>query len=283
MSDPGTAPSRQQRGDFAASSPAQDAFNTHVAHPARIYDYWLGGKDHFPADRAAGDQAIKVDPNILIGVRANRAFLRRAVEYLVREAGVRQFLDIGTGLPTADNTHEVAQKIAPDCQVVYVDNDPIVLAHARALLTSSPEGATSYIDADARDTDTILTAAAERLDFSQPIAVMALAILQYIPDVDSPHGVISRLMEAVPSGSYLTITEMTRDIVTDLVSSVASELNSRMGDTSMTLRTIEEFTRYFDGMELVDPGVVPLVEWRSGESGTGGAGIPLYAGMARKL
>lgn len=282
MTSPGSAASRDPHGHLAAPSAAQDAFDTGVAHPARIYDYWLGGKDNFAADRAAAEQAIEVDPNVLVGVRANRAFLRRAVEYLVGEVGIRQLLDIGTGLPTVENTHEVAQAISPDCRVVYVDNDPIVLMHARALLTSTPQGATRYIEADARNTAKILAEAAETLDLTKPVAVMALAILQYIPDSDAPRQIVSQLMDAVASGSYLTISEMTRDIATDLVSTVASGLNTRMGDTSMTLRTREEFARYFDGLELVDPGVVPLVEWRSGAGNTGGAGIPLYAGLGRK-
>ncbi|MEJ2579638.1 MAG: SAM-dependent methyltransferase [Kineosporiaceae bacterium] len=282
MVDPGSAPSQPGDGDIATPSASQRAFDTGVAHPARIYDYWLGGKDNYAADRAAAEQAIAVDPNVLIGVRANRAFLRRAVTYLAREAGVRQFLDIGTGLPTAGNTHEVAQGVAADCRVVYVDNDPIVLAHAHALLTGTAEGVTDYIEADVRDTTKILTEVAERLDLGQPVAVNALAILQYIPDSDGPHRIVAQLMDAMPSGSYLTISEMTRDIVTDLVSTVASKLNAKMGDTSMTLRTREEFTHYFDGLDLVDPGVVPLVAWRSEDGAPDGAGIPLYAGMARK-
>ena len=199
---------------MAAERPS---FDTSVAHPARVYDYWLGGKDNFQADREAAAQMIEVLPNILPGVRANRAFLRRAVQYLAGEAGIRQFLDIGTGLPTAENTHEVAQSIAAESRIVYVDNDPIVLAHARALLTSNPEGATAYIDADARDTATIVREAAKTLDFSQPVAVMALLILQYIPDSDGPHQVVSRLMDAVPSGSYLVISDTTTDIDTERV------------------------------------------------------------------
>jgi O-methyltransferase involved in polyketide biosynthesis len=253
-----------------------------VAHPARIYNYWLGGKDNFAADRAAAEQAIAVDRNILLGVRANRAFLRRAVQYLAGEAGIRQFIDIGTGLPTAENTHEVAQAISPDCRVIYVDNDPIVLVHARALLTGTPEGTTTYIEADARDPARILAQAAETLDLTRPVAVMALTILQYIPDSDAPHQVVSQLMDAMAPGSYLTISETTRDISTDLVSAVASRLNARMGGTSMTLRTREEFSRYFDGLELVDPGIVPLVDWRSGTGNPSSARIPLYAGMGRK-
>ncbi len=186
------------------AGPDLASFDTGVAHPARVYNYWLGGKDNYAADREAAEHAVAANPNILPGVRANRAFLRRAVEYLAGEAGIRQFLDIGTGLPTAENTHEVAQAIAPDSRIVYVDNDPIVLAHARALLTSTPEGATAYVDADARDTDTIVAEAAKVLDFSQPIAVMFLMILQYIPDDEQPQQIVAQLMDAMPPGSYLS-------------------------------------------------------------------------------
>ena len=167
-------------------------------------------------------------------MRANRAFLRRAVQYLAGEAGIRQFLDIGTGLPTAENTHEVAQSIAAESRIVYVDNDPIVLAHARALLTSNPEGATAYIDADARDTATIVREAAETLDFSQPVAVMALLILQYIPDSDGPHQVVSRLMDAVPAASYLVISDTTTDIDTERVAAGTARLNARLGPAQLT-------------------------------------------------
>jgi hypothetical protein len=180
-------------------------FDTSVAHVARVYDYWLGGKDNFAADRAAGEQAIKAFPNIVRSARANRAFLARAVRFLAGEAGIRQFLDIGTGIPTA-NTHEVAQSVAPQARVVYVDNDPVVLAHARALLASGPEGATSYLDADLRDPQMILDAAARLLDFGRPVAVMLMAILQHLDDADDPYTIVATLMGAVPSGSYLALS-----------------------------------------------------------------------------
>jgi O-methyltransferase involved in polyketide biosynthesis len=260
---------------------ASSSFDSNVAHPARIYNYWLGGKDNYQADRSAAEEAVAANPNILPGVRANRAFLRRAVTYLVREAGVRQFLDVGTGLPTAENTHEVAQAIAPESRIVYVDNDPIVLAHARALLTSTKEGATAYVAADARDTATIVREAAQTLDFSQPVAVMLLMILQYIPDADAPEQIVSGLMDAVPAGSYLTLSDTTRDIDTDRVASTTSRLNTRMGPTQMTLRSRAEIARFFDGLELVDPGLVPLPEWRAAADPE--HVIPCFAGMARKL
>jgi hypothetical protein len=275
MSRQDVSPGRQG-SDTAAEPPS---FDITRAHPARVYDYWLGGKDNYEADRKAAENFIEVMPSILAGVRANRAFLRRAVHYLAGEAGIRQFLDIGTGLPTAENTHEVAQEIAPESRIVYVDNDPIVLAHARALLTSTAEGATAYVDADARDTSKILEAAAEVLDFSQPIAVMSLLVLQYIPDEDDPHGIVTRLMDAVPPGSYLTISDTTTDIDTERVTDGTARLNARLGPAQSTLRTRDQIARYFDGLELVEPGIVPMPQWRTLPNPLV---IPVYAGMGRK-
>jgi O-methyltransferase involved in polyketide biosynthesis len=255
------------------------SFDTGVAHPARVYDYWLGGKDNYEADREAAEQVIAANPNVLPGVRANRAFLRRAVQYLT-EAGIRQFLDIGTGLPTAENTHQVAQEIAAGSRIVYVDNDPIVLAHARALLTSTPQGATAYVQADARDTGAILSQARSTLDFSQPVAVMALMVLQYVPDSDSPQQIVARLMDAVPPGSYLTISDTTRDVDTDRVATTASRLNARMGPTRQTRRSRDEISRYFEGLDLVDPGLVLLPQWRAVPNPD--HVIACYAGIGRK-
>jgi len=215
----------------------------------------------------------------LAGVRANRAFLRRAVTYLVGEAGIRQFLDIGTGLPTAENTHEVAQSIAPESRIVYVDNDPIVLAHARALLDSTPEGATAYIDADARDAGTILRKAARTLDFSQPVAVMLLLVLQYVPDSDDPRAIVSRLMDAMPPGSYLTISDTTTDIDTERLTAGTARLNARLGPAQSTPRPRTAIARYFDSLDLVDPGLVPMPQWRSPAIPLV---IPVYAGIGRK-
>ena len=193
---------------------------------ARVYDFWLGGKDNFAADRAVAEQVAAAYPDIRIAVRAQRAFLARAVRFLVTQAGIRQFLDIGTGLPSADNTHQVAQAAAPESRVVYVDNDPIVLSHARALLTSSPEGATAYIDADLRDTGPILQRAAAVLDFGQPVAVMLLGILQGIPDQEEPGAIIARLMDAVPSGSYLALTQIAGDVAADEVAEGVQRYNA---------------------------------------------------------
>jgi hypothetical protein len=251
-----------------------------VAHPARVYDYWLGGKDNFAADREAAEQVIAANPHVLPGVRANRAFLGRAVRYLAGEAGIRQFLDIGTGLPTVDNTHEVAQQVAPGCRIVYVDNDPIVLSHARALLTSTAEGATAYVDADLRETPAVLEGAAATLDFGQPVAVMLLMILQYIPDAEDPWAIVARLLDAVPPGSYLVVSDTASDIEAEAVAESARRYNRRLGSVRQTRRTREEFARFFDGLELVDPGVVALPEWRAVASPS--HRIPAYAAIGRK-
>jgi S-adenosyl methyltransferase len=274
------ASSGGQDSDLTGSKTEPPPFDISVAHPARIYNYWLGGKDNYAADREAGELAVRANPNILPGVRANRAFLRRAVQFLAGEAGIRQFLDIGTGLPTAENTHEVAQAIAPESRIVYVDNDPIVLVHASALLTSTPEGVTAYVNADAQDTGTILREAAQTLDFSKPIAVMALMILQYVPDSDHPREIVRRLMEAVPPGSYLAISDTTRDIDTERVSGTTAQLNTRMGPARMTLRSRDEIAGFLDGLELVDPGLVPLPQWRA--TANPAHVIPCYAAVARK-
>jgi O-methyltransferase involved in polyketide biosynthesis len=253
--------------------------DTSKAHPARVYDYWLGGKDNFAADREAGDMVIAANPVVLAGVRANRAFLGRAVRYLTDEAGIRQFLDLGTGLPTAENTHQVAQAIAPDARIVYVDNDPLVLSHARVLMDSGPHGATAYVQADVRDTGKVLAAAAETLDFSQPVAVMALMILQYIPDADDPWGIVRTILEPLAAGSYLTVSDTTGDIDTARVTTGTARLNDRMGPTNLHLRGRGDFSRFFDGLELVEPGIVPLPNWRYIGSPDP---IPCYAGMGRK-
>lgn len=273
---PAGAPLTGQQ-DTPAEPPS---FDTTIAHPARVYDYWLGGKDNYQADRDAGEAAVKANPNILPGARANRAFLGRAVRYLTADAGIRQFLDIGTGLPTASNTHEIAQAIAPDAKVVYVDNDPIVLAHARALLSTTTQGSTTYIQADARNPGLILDGAARLLDFSQPVAVILLMILHFIPDSDHPRQIVAELMDAVPAGSYLVIGETTCDIDTSRMAEAISHVNRRMGDTQVTLRPRAAIARYFDGLDLVEPGLVPVPEWRADPDPR--HIIPAYVGVARK-
>ena len=279
MTSEGAPVSGDRPGDIPAGEDEQTTFDTSVAHVARVYDYWLGGKDNFAADRAAGEQAMAAYPDIVFSVRANRAFLARAVRFLAGEAGIRQFLDIGTGIPAANNTHEVAQSVAPEARVVYVDNDPIVLAHARALLTSTPQGATTYVDADARDTAAIIESATQMLDFTQPVAVMALMVLQYIPDSDAPQKIVSELMDAMPSGSYLVISDTTTDIG-DGASRVASKINPRMGPTRLTPRPRAQIAAYFEGLDLVEPGLVAMPEWR-GEANPHVV-VNAFAGVARK-
>jgi S-adenosyl methyltransferase len=251
-----------------------------VAHPARIYDYWLGGKDNYAADREAAEQTIAAMPFIVSAARANRAFLGRAVRHLSGEAGIRQFLDIGTGLPSGKNVHQVAQQIAPQSRIVYVDNDPIVLIHAKALLTSTPEGMTAYLDADLRDTGKILSEAAATLDFTQPIAVMLLMILQFIPDSDDPYRIVAELMSAVPPGSYLVISHSPKDIEADAVAQGTDRYNER-ASAAMTNRTHAEVSRFFDGLEMVEPGLVQLHKWRPilGDPATEISG---YGGIGRK-
>ena len=252
-----------------------------VPHIARIYDYWLGGKNNFAADREAAERALAAMPGIMPSVRANRAFLARAVTYLAAEAGIRQFLDIGTGIPSANNTHEVAQNIAPDSRVVYVDNDPIVLAHARALLTSTRAGATAYIDADLKDPGKILGAAARTIDFSKPVAIMLVAILHCIPDEDDPRGIVADLLDRVCSGSYLVITHPVKDTDSGPLAQAAARMNEVMPQ-KVTPRTTAEVARFFDGLELLSPGVVQSPLWR----GRPGIKItyhdPMWGGVARK-
>ncbi|HLI37859.1 MAG TPA: SAM-dependent methyltransferase [Streptosporangiaceae bacterium] len=253
-----------------------------VPHIARVYDYWLGGKDNFAVDREAAEKVIASFPDIRLSVRAQRAFLGRAVRYLVTEAGIRQFLDIGTGLPAADNTHEVAQRLAPESRVVYVDNDPTVLAHARALLTGDPGGATAYLDADVRETGTIVREAARLLDFGKPVAVMLLGILHCIPDEDDPAGIVARLMAAVPPGSYLVISHPAKDVTASQMGRATRDYNAVARDP-VTMRTHAEVCRFFEGLHLVEPGVVQLHRWRP-DAGSAGTDRELanYGGVGRK-
>jgi len=255
--------------------------DTSVAHPARVYDYWLGGKTNFAADRKAADEVIAVQPGIRAGVRANRAFLGRAVRFLTADAGIRQFLDIGTGIPTDSNTHEVAQAIAPECRVVYADNDPIVLAHARALLTSS-SGSTAYIDADFRNSGAILETAKNTLDFGQPVAIILLLIMQFIADSDDPYALVSHLLAAAAPGSYLVLSQPASDIDVSAGAKAVRRYNEQVA-TPQTHRTRAEILRFFDGLDLLEPGLVPLNRWRP-EGGPPDAGpdVPAYCGIGRK-
>ncbi len=254
------ADSRNKGGAQPTPGPPVD-LDTSVAHPARVYDYWLGGKDNFAADREAAEQAIAANPMILTGVRTNRAFLRRAVRYLADEAGIPKFLDVGTGLPSADNTHQVAQAVAPDCRVVYVDNDPIVLVHARALLTGTPQGATAYLNADLRDPGAIRAQAAQTLDFAEPVAVMLLAILQLIPDDADPHAIVARLMDGLVPGSYLVISHPASDVLPDAMAEMQRRLNERQREVT-TFRPRADVRRFFDGLDLIEPGMVQPHRWR---------------------
>jgi hypothetical protein len=256
-------------------------FDTSVAHVARVYNYWLGGKDNFAADRAAGEQAIKAFPNIVLSARANRAFLARAVRFLAHQAGIRQFLDIGTGIPSANNTHQVAQGAAPESRVVYVDNDPVVLSHARALLASDPAGATDYIEADLRNPRRILERAAESLDFGRPVAVMLLAILQHLDDADDPYQVVATLMDAVPAGSYLALSHPAKDIDAAAMARMAESLNQTMAE-KVTFRDRVAVAGFFGGLDLAEPGLVQASKWRPVSEAEAASPAALWAGVARK-
>jgi S-adenosyl methyltransferase len=253
-----------------------------VAHQSRIYNYLLGGKDNFAIDREAAERALEAFPGLAAWARNNRAFLARAVRYLVAEAGIRQFLDLGTGLPSADNTHEVAQRIAPSARICYVDNDPVVLTHARALLSSDPAGVTGYIDADIRDTDRVLGDAAQFLDLTQPTAVMLLAILHVIPDEDDPWQIVARYMDAMPPGSFLVISHPARDIHASQVSELTKRFNERLGGVTSRARTHDEVARFFTGLDLVPPGIVVTPQWRPDPDGPAPDADPAYAAVARK-
>ncbi|KAB1947196.1 SAM-dependent methyltransferase [Micromonospora sp. ALFpr18c] len=248
-----------------AGSPS-DRIDTSVPHPARRYNYWLGGKDNFQADRDSGDAMAAAFPTIRTSALENRRFLQRAVGFLAREAGIRQFLDIGTGIPTANNTHEVAQAVTPEARVIYVDNDPIVLAHARALLSSTPEGATAYIDADLRDPERILThpELLRTVDLSQPVALMLVAVLHFVPDGDDPYALVRRLLDALPAGSYLAASHATHEYLPPAVAEEARAAAKGGGPHGLiNLRTRAEFTGFFTGLDVVEPGITSVAEWRA--------------------
>jgi hypothetical protein len=252
-----------------------------VPHSARIWNYWLGGKDNYEVDRVAGDAYVKVYPGIVDVARGARAFIGRAVRYLALEEGIRQFLDVGTGLPTADNTHEIAQRAVPASRIVYVDNDPLVLAHARALLTSTPEGATDYVDADMRDPGAILARAAATLDLGQPVALMLIGVLGHIDDDDQARSIVAGLMAGLPSGSFLVLYEGVEFIAQEF-----TKAQQGYDDTvaiPYKIRGREQAERYFDGLELVAPGFVRCALWRpDAAQGRPGPDVPTLAGVARK-
>ena len=256
-------------------------FDTSVPHIARVYDYWLGGTDHFPADRDMGKRTMQAYPNLALSVRANRAFLARAVRFLAAEMKIRQFLDIGTGIPTANNTHEVAQRIAPASRIVYADHDPVVLAHAKSLLTSTPEGATAYLDADLRDPDKILAAAADTLDFSQPVAIMLIAVMHFIGDDADASAIMNRLTGACVPGSFVALSHAASDIDAEQMAEMVRRLNQSTAEKT-TLRDRAGVTRLFDGLDLVEPGVSRAAEWRPDSADEAASPAALWAGVARK-
>jgi hypothetical protein len=268
------------------SSPISDQdppvkIDTSVAHSARLWNYLLGGKDNFAADRAAAEQALMFMPELRLSARADREFLGRAVRHLAGEAGIRQFLDIGTGLPTADNTHEVAQAVAPDSRIVYVDNDPMVLVHARALLTSTPQGATDYIDADIRDTDTIIQQAGRTLDLDRPVGIMLLGILPFVVDHDQAYAITRRLLDAVPAGSHLVISHPTLQVNRAAVEASMEAWNAS-GSAPICARDPAEIARFFDGLDLLEPGVVSCSFWRPTSGGVD-VEVSEYGGVGRKV
>ena len=255
-------------------------FDVTIPHISRVYDYWLGGKDNFAADRELGEQTMQAYPDIVWSVRANRAFLVRAIRFLTAEMGIRQFLDIGAGLPSADNVHEVAQREAPGSRIVYADNDPVVLSHARALLRSTPEGALDYLDADARDPDAIVASAAGTLDFTQPVAITLLTLLQFVPG-DEAAAVVARLMAACVPGSFLVISHPASDIEAEPHSEMVRRMNSSMAQR-VTLRDRTGVTGLFAGLELAEPGVVKASQWRPDSDIQAAMPTVLWAGVARK-
>ena len=257
-----------------------DKIDTSVPHSARVWNYWLGGKDNYEIDRTIGDQVVQMFPAIRDSARAARSFLVRSVTYLTVEARIRQFLDVGTGLPTADNTHQVAQRLAPDARIVYVDNDPLVLVHARALLTSSPDGATDYVDADMHDAGRIVGEAARTLDLTQPVALIMNGIMGHVEDDDEAHAIVGRLVDALPPGSYLAMSDGTN---TDKAGVRSTELYRDSGAVPYHMRSPAAFTAFFDGLELVEPGVVAREDWRPDFARPADAvRLPGLAGVGRK-
>ena len=264
--------------DSPAHPPAPK-IDTTVPHSARIWNYWLGGKDNYPVDREAGDRYREVYPQIVDTARAGRYFMARTVRYLAGEVGIRQFLDVGTGLPTVDNTHEVAQRVAPESRIVYVDNDPLVLAHARALLTSSTEGACDYIDADMRDPGAIRTAAARTLDLTQPVALLLMGVMGHISDHDEAHRIVHSLLGGLPAGSYLALAD---SVGSERAHLEAGKQYAQTGAVPYQLRTPEQIKGFFTGLTVVDPGVVLIPEWRPDPSPFPPPRVETLGGVGRK-
>jgi len=265
---------RQGSDDIAGT-----AIDTTVPHSARIWNYWLDGKDHYAVDRAAGDQFSAIYPQIVDIARADRAFLGRVVRFLAGEAGVRQFLDVGTGLPTKDNTHEVAQRVAPESRIVYVDNDPLVLTHARALLTGSPEGTTSYVNADMGDPEKVLQEAAKWLDLTQPVALTLMGVLGHVTDYAEARSIVAALLDGLTAGSYLAIND---SINTSEALEDALRQYEASGAVPYRTRSLEQFAGFFDGLELVEPGVILVADWRPDPAALPGPEIPQVGAVGRK-
>ena len=263
-----------------ADSPPSSKIDTSIPHSARIWNYWLGGKDNFAADRAAGDAYIEIFPGVVAMARASRQFLARTVRYLAGEEGIRQFLDVGTGLPTADNTHQIAQRVAPQARIVYVDHDPLVLIHARALLVGTPEGATDYVDADLTEPERILTAAAKTLDLDRPVALILSGILGHLPDTDQARSIVTRLMAGLPSGSFLSINDGTT-VVAGAALAEAQDGYNDTGAVPYTLRTPDEIASFFTGLEVVPPGIVSCPRWRP-DPGDEPTDLDAFGGVGRK-
>ncbi|WP_328469243.1 SAM-dependent methyltransferase [Actinoplanes sp. NBC_00393] len=260
-----------------------EPLDTGRPHPARVYDYLLGGKDNFAADRAAAAEGLKANPDAATAPRQNRAFMQRTVRFLAAEAGIRQFLDIGTGLPTPPNVHQVAQSVDPSARVVYADNDPLVLTHARALLTAAGDGRTTYLDADLREPERILASPELRgvLDLEQPVALLLYAVLHFFEDAADPYGIVARLMAELPHGSYLVISHLTGDHDPSAWGRF-TEVMGRQGIPTR-VRTKAEVARFFPGMEMIDPGVVPILQWRpDSETSYTDAQVALYGAVGRK-
>jgi SAM-dependent methyltransferase len=269
--------------DATAAPRIPPEINTNVPQSARVYDYWLGGKDHFPADRALGDAIAEALPTIRTQVRAQRAFLGRAVRYLTRDAGVRQFLDIGTGIPSAGNVHDVAQEIAPESRVLYVDNDPIVLAHARALMSGTPQGSVAFIQADLREPEAILgdPAVAGTLDLAEPVGLVLIGVMHHLRDDDDPRRIVATLVDALAPGSYLVLSQSTPDFDPDAMGALAAA--SEQGGIANVPRSLADTEPFFAGLELVEPGLVPMATWHPdpGE-GLDPRSVYAYGGVARK-
>ena len=268
-------------GSNAPGSERPLASYASIAHVARVYDYLLGGKDNFAVDREAAEQAMRINPDIVPTARANRAFAARTTGFLVGQAGLRQFLDIGAGMPANSNIHAVAQSIAPESRIVYVDHDPIVLTHARALLSSVPEGVTDYIEADLREPGKILAEAAQTLDFNRPVAIMLTAILHLIPDRDDPYDLVSQLVNAVAPGSYVVISHAASDIDTGAMISMANRLNELMAQQAVP-RTHREVAAFFAGLELLEPGLVRIPEWRPASVSESAVRAQMWGAVGRK-